>query len=132
MLLLLLVVIPVSVVVQLLECEGEYRGCEDLNDYAWHIVEVPAHSVDSEGEEGQDKRAGERRFHGNLTCHSRISYYYIVSSGGLRPSGFPCLPRLRPAHIRSQANDNGLITRGPFTRRLIRIAIVYIKYVKDR
>ena len=77
MLLLLLVVIPVSVVVKLLECEGEYRWCEDLNDDAGHIIEVPAHSVDSEGEEGEDKRAGERRFHRNLTCHSRISYYYM-------------------------------------------------------
>nr|DAW82401.1 MAG TPA: hypothetical protein [Caudoviricetes sp.] len=49
MLLLLLVVIPVSVVVKLLEREGEYRRCEDLNDDAGHIIEVPAHSVDGEG-----------------------------------------------------------------------------------
>ena len=77
MLLLQLVVIPVSVVVQLLECNREHSRCEDLNDDAGHIIEVPAHSVDGEGEEGEDKRAGERRFHRNLTCHSRISYYYM-------------------------------------------------------
>ena len=63
MLLLQLVVIPVSIVVKLLECEGKYRRCEDLNDDARHIIEVPAHSVDGEGEEGEDKRAGERRLH---------------------------------------------------------------------
>ena len=51
MLLLQLVVIPVSVVVKLLECEGEYRRGEDLNDDAGHIIEVPAHSVDGKGEQ---------------------------------------------------------------------------------
>lgn len=48
------------------------------------------------------------------------------------PEVFRALPRLRPAHIRSQADDNGLITCRHFTCGVIFVAIVRIKYVNDR
>lgn len=53
-----------------------------------------------------------------------------MSSGGLRASGVPCLPRLRPAHIRSQANDNGYSLCGHCTH-VSYFFVACIKYVKE-
>ena len=61
-----------------------------------------------------------------------VGYLSLVSSGGLRASGIPCLPRLRSVRNRPQTNDNGLITCRHFTCRVMLVAIVRIKYVNDR
>lgn len=79
---------------------------------------------------------------GTLTIKpaKRVESFVFIALGICRwcrqeacePRVFRALPRLRPAHIRSQANNNWLITCRHFTCGVIFVAIVRIKYVNDR